>query len=213
MRHRKVANLDVRLEQATPVTIDNPEELIGIWKNVFKNDNPIYLEIGCGKGKFIAAHAEQDPCGNYLAIEGMNEVVVSAMEKAMALPEHNLYLIPRYVDDLDLWFADNELTGIYLNFSDPWPKARHEKRRLTYGPKLVTYYNAVKPGGFIEIKTDNDGLFEYTMGEIEKLGWKPAEYSDDLHASDYSARLITTEYEDKFLGREKNIHYVKIVKE
>jgi tRNA (guanine-N7-)-methyltransferase len=112
-------------------------------------------------------------------------------------------------------FEANQLTGIYLNFSDPWPKARHAKRRLTYRDRLADYAWALKPGGFIEIKTDNDDLFAFTLEEIAEVGklLHVEESSTDLHGSPHrcAAREITTEYEDKFVSKGKNINYVRVV--
>ena len=113
-----------------------------------------------------------------------------------------------YVSDIRDYFADGELEGIYLNFSDPWPKPRHEKRRFTYGNTLLKYKQILKPGGFVAFKTDNEDLFTYSLEEIERLGLQVEELSRDLHASEYGAKTFTTEYEEKFSGKGKNINYV-----
>jgi len=122
----------------------------------------------------------------------------------------NIRFVMDYVADIRDYFEENELDGIYLNFSDPWPKARHAKRRFTYGDTLLKYREILKPGGFVAVKTDNEGLFEFTLEEIERLEIEVLEMSRDLHASDLEAKMFTTEYEDKFHGKGKNINYVKI---
>ena len=108
-------------------------------------------------------------------------------------------------------FDAGQVSGIYLNFSDPWPKARHAKRRLTHRDRLRDYAKVLRPGGFIEIKTDNDDLFDFTLQEIAAAGYEAAEQTRDLHGSGYDSRLTTTEYEDKFSGMGKNINYVKVI--
>ncbi|MFR4797472.1 MAG: tRNA (guanine(46)-N(7))-methyltransferase TrmB, partial [Lentihominibacter sp.] len=112
---------------------------------------------------------------------------------------------------MDEFFDEGQLSGIYLNFSDPWPKARHAKRRLTHRDRLKDYGWALKKGGFIEFKTDNDDLYDFTLEEIDAAGYEIAEQTRDLHSSEYPSKDITTEYEDKFSGRGKNINYVKII--
>ena len=126
----------------------------------------------------------------------------------------NLKFINCFVDHMADFFEEGQLTGIYLNFSDPWPKARHAKRRLTYRERLKDYAWALQPGGFIEIKTDNEGLFAFTLEEIEAVSdiFRTVEMTRDLHNADceFAAKEITTEYEDKFAGAGKNINYVRI---
>lgn len=126
-----------------------------------------------------------------------------------ALP--NIRFMITFVDHMSDFFLPNQLSGVYLNFSDPWPKARHAKRRLTYRGRLSDYAWAVKPGGFIEIKTDNDDLYAFTLDEINAVGYEIAEQTADLHGSEYAARLVMTEYEKRFHGRGKNINYVKVI--
>lgn len=172
----------------------------------------LYMELGCGKGKFINTLAQSDPDSLFLGIEGLDAVLVRGLERAAESRIVNLRFIQAYVADIRDYFADSELDGIYLNFSDPWPKPRHEKRRFTYGDTLLRYRQILKPGGFVAFKTDNEELFEFTLTEIERLGLTIEEMSRDLHGPDctLSAREVTTEYEDKFSGKGKNINYVKI---
>jgi tRNA (guanine-N7-)-methyltransferase len=166
MRQRRVKNLDEKLTALSSHVIENPEELRGRWREVFGNDNPIYLELGCGKGKFISTHAAKYPKRNFIGAEGQPTVILRALEKAEALGGNNLFFICGFIRDVREYFAPGELAGVYLNFSDPWPKSKHGRRRLTYHEKLTAYTEVMREGGFIEIKTDNEGLFEFTLEEI-----------------------------------------------
>ena len=215
MRQRNVKNLEERLENNSSFLIKDPREAKGRWAEIFGNHNPVYLEIGCGKGQFILTHAKNCPDANYIAVEGQANVILRAMEKAEAAGLENLRLFIDFVNDLNDYFEKGELAGVYLNFSDPWPKARHDKRRLTYHKRLENYFQVMGEGGFVEFKTDNEGLFEFTLEEIallEEKGLEMAEMTRDLHAPDctYGSRKVTTEYEDKFHASGKNINYVKI---
>lgn len=181
-------------------------------------DRDLFVEIGCGKGDFLIARALAHPEYDYIGIEGQETVLLRALEKAQQiedgkgkiLSDHLRFscLFVRSMQDL---FDDGSLAGIYLNFSDPWPKARHAKRRLTYRERLKEYVRALKPGGSIEFKTDNDPLFEFTLEEIAACGLAPAEMSRDLHSTDLPARLVMTEYEKKFRSAGKAINYVKVI--
>ncbi len=225
MRQRNIKNLQEKLDMNSSFLIENPKELKGRWHAVFGNDNPICLEIGCGKGRFITSRAMDHPEQNYIAIEGQSNVVLRALQKAEENSIANLRIFITYVSDLKEYFDEGELSTVYLNFSDPWPKARHAKRRLTYRDRLKNYKEVLSPGGFIEFKTDNDGLFDFTLGEIEAVGYRVVEMTRDLHgemsdemfielsgdmsafAADAAAYL--TEYEEKFMVLGKNINYVR----
>lgn len=210
MRHRKVKNLDERIEANKEFLIEDATSYKGRWRELFGNDGRLYLELGCGKGKFITARAMADEAANFIGIEGLDAVIVRGLEKASENEVKNVRYVMEYVKDIRDFFEEGELDGIYLNFSDPWPKARHAKRRLTYGDTLLKYKQVLKPEGFIAFKTDNEGLFDFTMEEIERLGFEIKEMSRDLHNSDLAAKEFTTEYEEKFHGYGKNINYVKI---
>lgn len=209
MRQRNIKNLNEKLDMNSSFLIDNPKECKGKWSDIFVNDNPIYLEIGCGKGQFIMKQAQEFSKCNFIAIEGQSNVVLRALQKAEVNKCKNLRIFIDYVNDLEDYFEKRELSGIFLNFSDPWPKARHAKRRLTYHDRLLNYKKVLTDDGFIQFKTDNDSLFEFTLEEIDEAGLKIIEQSRDLHSSDFEAKNITTEYEDKFSERGKNINYVK----
>ena len=209
MRQRNIKNLDEKLRQNSRFLVEDPAQHKGSWARVFGNDNPIYLEIGCGKGQFIMKRAASCPSAYYIAIEGQSNVALRALEKAQAEGMENLRIFIAYVHDLEDYFEAGELAGIYLNFSDPWPKARHFKRRLTYRQRLLNYKKVLGRDGFVEFKTDNDGLFEFSLEEIQEAGLEITEVTGDLHSEEYESKDFTTEYEDRFSKAGKNINYVK----
>lgn len=209
MRQRTIKNLDEKLELNSSFLIKDPRECKGCWNKVFGNDNPIFLEVGCGKGQFIFKHATSCPEKNFIAVEGQSSVALRVLEKAEENQQQNLRIFIDFVNDLHDYFEEGELAGLYLNFSDPWPKARHAKRRLTYHKRLLNYLEIIKDGGWIEFKTDNDNLFAFTLEEIEEAGLQILEVTEDLHGSDFASKDMTTEYEDKFTATGKNINYVK----
>ena len=217
MRQRNIKNLGEKIEKNSRLLMQNPQEIKGHWAEVFGNDAPIYLEIGCGKGNFITAHALGEPKTNFVACEGQESVVLRALEKAEESEIQNLRIFIDYVKDLGDYFEPGELAGIYLNFSDPWPKARHAKRRLTYRSRLENYKSVLKDGGFVEFKTDNEGLFEFTLEEIAACGYEVVEMTRNLHgakaAGEYAetSRWFMTEYEEKFAGAGKNINFLRFI--
>ena len=215
MRMRKKKHREERLNLCEDYIVNDFEKIKDGVFNLFDNENPIYLEIGCGKGKFITGLAAAFTGRNYIAIEGQSSVVLRALEKAEEQQLGNLRIFIDYVNDLSDYFSHGELSGIYLNFCDPWPKARHAKRRLTYHTRLKNYMQVLGEDGFIEFKTDNDGLFEFTLEEIRTAGLEIAEMTRDLHGGpvgEYSAisRKFMTEYEEKFSSQGKNINFVRI---
>lgn len=210
MRHRKVKNLDARVEATRHYIVPEAKENKGHWRDFFQGnkDARLYMELGCGKGKFLCSRAQADPDAYFVGIEGLDAVLIRGLERADEGRIANIRFVMDYVSDIRDYFEDNELDGIYLNFSDPWPKPRHAKRRFTFGDTLLKYKQILKPGGFVAFKTDNEELFAFTLEEIERLGLHIEEFSRDLHASDYAAKDFTTEYEEKFHGKGKNINYV-----
>lgn len=234
MRQRKVKNLDEKLGALADYIVANPEENKGKWREFFGNNKPIYVEIGCGKGQFISKLAKENRVGNYIAIEGQDSVALRAAEKAKDLTEEtdidNLVVMIKFVNDLTELFENGEIDGIYLNFSDPWPKDRHDKRRLTHRDRIASYIKVLKQGGFIDIKTDNNELFEFTLGEFEALELPFSAWTPDLHGHAAHYRTIspmllgpnehhilkaaeaTTEYEDKFMEQGLPINYLKVEK-
>ena len=211
MRQRKAKNLEEKLRECSEYMITEPEA--GRLDSCFDQDRPLFLEIGCGKGNFIIRKALDNPDKNYIAIEGQETVILRALEKARAVDGGipNLKFMMTFVHSMDEFFTEGQLEGIYLNFSDPWPKAHHAKRRLTYRQRLLDYRWALRAGGFIEFKSDNDQLYDFTLEEIGAAGLEITEESRDLHSSPYESRYTMTEYEEKFRNRGKNINYVKVV--
>lgn len=227
MRQRRLKDLDNRMAAAASYWSSDGEALRGQWVRHLAararaasggrqpegslEDRPLYLEIGCGKGKFLTTLAERQPEAWFLGAEGNESVLLHALEKAEAGEIANIYFYKGYIRDIRDLFAESELDGIYLNFSDPWPKNRHAKRRLTSRGYLEGYADVVRPGGFLAFKTDDDGLFAYSVEMIRQKGYDITELTDDLHASIFAADNIMTEYEERFVDRGKNIHYLKVV--
>lgn len=205
MRLKHIKDADKIINRSTYI-IENPEEYKGLWNKLFNNDNNIEIEIGTGKGKFIIEKALQNPNINFIGIEKYDSPLVGAVKKLEELDINNLRLICYDALTIDNVF-DREISKIYLNFSDPWPKKRHTKRRLTSNRFLEKYDLIFKDTKRIEIKTDNDDLFNYSCESLTKYGYKIIE-KDTNHISD-----ITTEYEDKFRSIGKNINYISVVKE
>ncbi len=211
MRQRKIKDLDNKIKSLSGHLADKDNK--GKWRESFgAQDNcGLFSEIGCGKGRFITQLACDNPQNFYVGIEGHESVILRSLEKAEEMQLRNVLFIPEYIIDVRDIFDDNELDGIYLNFSDPWPKARHEKRRLTHRNFLKAYTQVIKPGGFIQLKTDNDGLFEFTLEEIEACGLTVSEMTWDLHSTDFKAKDTVTEYEERFINRSTPIKYIRII--
>lgn len=199
MRMRKKKNLDVRFAACADVMAFEPKEKRGKWRALFGNDNPIHLEIGCGKGRFAIGMAEQHPDVNFIAVEREEGALIMAAERCQQHPLPNLRFVSFDAAELREVFAPGEVDRIYLNFSDPWPKDRHAKRRLESRQFLARYNQILKKDGTIEFKTDNRALFDFALEEVEAAGWTLNEKTFDLHAD---ARLnegnVMTEYEERF---------------
>lgn len=205
MRLKHIKDADKIINKSAYI-IENPEEYKGKWNKLFNNENNIEIEIGTGKGKFIIEQAIQNPNINFIGIEKYDSPLVSAVKKLEELDINNLRLICYDALNIENIF-DKEISKIYLNFSDPWPKKRHTKRRLTSDRFLEKYDLIFKDTKRIEMKTDNDDLFEYSCESLTNYGYKIIE-KDTNHISD-----ITTEYEDKFRNIGKNINYINVVKD
>lgn len=205
MRLKHIKDADKIINKSNYI-IENPEEYKGKWNKLFNNDNNIEIEIGTGKGKFIIEKALQNSNINFIGIEKYDSPLVSAVKKLEELDINNLRLICYDAFTIDNIF-DKEISKIYLNFSDPWPKKRHTKRRLTSSRFLEKYDLIFKDTKMIEMKTDNDDLFDYSCESFGEYGYKIVS-KDTNHISD-----ITTEYEDKFRSIGKNINYISVVKD
>ena len=194
MRIRNVKNKEEILKNSKYL-IDNPTEYIGKWNELFKNDNPIYIEIGMGKGKFIRENAKKYKNINFIGIERQNSILAKSVQK---LDEDipNLLIIRMNALIIDEVFS-NEIDRIYLNFSDPWPKVRHHSRRLTSNIFLDKYDSVFKDEKQIYLRTDNKDLFTYSIETLSNHDYYINNVSLDLH-NDSEEELITTEYEDKF---------------
>ena len=191
---------------ANDYVIKNEAEKKGIWNQVFGNDHPIHVEIGMGKGTFITTLAQQNPDINYIGIEKYSSVLIRAIAKQEELALPNLYFIrmeAEYVADV---FAPEEVERIYLNFSDPWPKDRHAKRRLTSKEFLARYDRILAKEGLVIFKTDNRSLFEFSLEQIPEAGWTLVDHTYNLHNSEFAEGNIMTEYEMKFVAEGKPIY-------
>ncbi len=210
MRLKHVKNAEERIKKGT-YYIELPEEYKGTWNKIFKNNNPIHLEIGMGKGDFIIEKALSNPNINFIGLEKYDSVIVRAIEKSNELELSNLKLIRIDARKIEEVFA-KEIDTIYLNFSDPWPKDRHAKRRLTSPNFLEKYDHIFKDIPHIIMKTDNDGLFNYSKESLINYGYTINEVSDDLYNSNYLDGNIQTEYEKKFVSKGIKINYLNAVK-
>ena len=206
MRLRRIKNIEEKIKKYEGLIVFDCENNKGKWKKSFGNDNPIYLEIGMGKGKFILKHAMTNPDINYIGCEISDSVIYKAAEKAEGVS--NLLMINKDASLLNDIFEEKEISKIFLNFSDPWPKSRHAKRRLTSERFLSIYKKLLGVDGVVEMKTDNRKLFEYSLTKFNEAGWVFEELSLDLHQD--KEDIITTEYEDKFVGLGQVIYFVKV---
>jgi len=205
LRKDKTAN-EVVLENPNLV-IKNFEEKINNWKKIYKREK-IYLEIGMGKGKFIIEHALKNKDILFVGLEREATVLVKALKKAKSLGIDNLVFLNEDAANIKTFFGNKEIDKIYLNFSDPWPKKRHTKRRLTSETFLMDYNFILNEDSDIELKTDNSKLFAYTVVTLNNYNMEFLDLSVDLHNE--REDVITTEYEDKFLKNNKPIYFLKV---
>ncbi|MBR4150035.1 MAG: nucleoside triphosphate pyrophosphohydrolase [Firmicutes bacterium] len=209
MRHRGVKGKEAVFAECAEFLVTDPAALKGRWAERFGNAAPLRIEIGSGKGQFICAQAELHPDVNFIACEGLPDVYVRILEKIRDRGLRNVRVIGAWITDPCECFADGEADAVFINFCDPWPKARHEKRRLTNRRLLASYVKIMGGSGTVAFKTDNDDLFEWSLGEIQACGLKVLELSRDLENSPYAKNNVMTEYEEKFASSGKTINYVK----
>ena len=204
MRLRHIPGAEKQIEEST-FAIQEPEQKKGCWAEVFGNENPIHIEVGMGKGKFLMELAQQNPDINYVGIEMYSSVLLKAIQKRETLELTNICFMCVDARKLADIFKKGEVAKIYLNFSDPWPKDRHAKRRLTSPQFMAVYDQILCPEGKVEFKTDNRGLFDYSLEAIPEAGWEIEMHTFDLHHSEYAQGNVMTEYETKFSGEGKPI--------
>lgn len=204
MRLRHIPGAEQMIEES-PYVIQKPEERKGKWHEVFGNHNPIHIEVGMGKGKFIMELARTNPEVNYIGIERYSTVMLKALQKREQLQLSNIYFMCVDAKNMAEIFEPGEVARIYLNFSDPWPKDRHAKRRLTSPQFMEVYDKILSRDGRVEFKTDNRGLFDYSLESVPEAGWKILESTFDLHHSEMAEGNVMTEYETKFAAAGKPI--------
>lgn len=209
MRLRNIPGADDVIERH-PIVVKQEKDYKGKWKEVFGNTNPIHIEIGMGKGQFLLTLAKRNPHINYVGIERYSSVLLRATEKFDTeefCELKNVRFICMDAMELPEVFESGEIGKIYLNFSDPWPKARHARRRLTSIQFLAQYEKVLVRGGNVEFKTDNRLLFEFSLEQVEEAGWTLLGHTFDLH---HDAKMnegnVMTEYEEKFSGMGNPIH-------
>lgn len=192
--------------------VQEAETQRGQWKAVFENENPVHIEIGMGKGQFIMELARRNPDINYVGIEKYSSVLIRAIEKRSQEDLPNLLFVRMDAEHIAEVFGEEEVDRIYLNFSDPWPKDRHAKRRLTSKEFLARYDQCLKKDGYIQFKTDNRPLFDFTLEQAAEANWQTNEVSYDLHHSEYVEGNIMTEYEERFSAQGNPIHRVVLTR-
>ncbi len=212
MRVKKKKHGTERLVACADVVITDLTLCGGNPKNFFDNDNPVMLEIGCGKGDFVVGMAKMYPEYNFLALERISDVLVTAAEKVKNSDLTNVKVSCADAKDLSEYFSEGSIDTVFLNFSDPWHKARHYKRRLTYRDFLEIYKRILKPFGRICFKTDNRPLFDFSLEEFKESDLSLEKLTYDLHNSEYADGNVMTEYERRFSALGTPINRVEAVK-
>ncbi len=201
--------LDTMIENQH-IVVFKPEELKGKWKHYFKNSYPIHVELGTGKGQFIVRNAKRNPETNYIGIDSKNEVLYMALKKALKERVTNVKLLPFNIESINEVFDKDEIDRLFINFPDPWPKARHAKRRLTNTRFLEKYKNFLKDNSQIILKTDNKPFFDYSIEEFGMSGINIVNITFDL-AKEKDPENILTEYEQKFMEKGVKINRLKSI--
>ena len=204
MRMRKKKNLIPRMERCGDFLIRDPYDRRGTWRELMPTARELRLELGCGKGRFTAGTAAAEPDVLFIAVEMVPDAMVVAMERCVNAGLTNVYFVDANADQLPYFFAPGEIDRLYLNFSDPWPSNRHAKRRLTHGNFLKLYRQVLKMGGQIHFKTDNQGLFEFSVEEIPNFGFTLSEVTRNLH--EHGPVGVMTDYEAKFYEQGQPIN-------
>ena len=216
MRMRKKKNGEARLFACRELITEFPASPMSEpWLVMGRAESPVFLEIGAGKGGFACEMARRNPDACYFAIEKVSDCVVIAAEKALSLREEgrdNLRFIVDTADNLTEIFEKGTVDRIFLNFSDPWSKKGYAKRRLTHRRYLSVYFNLLKDGGVLRFKTDNVGLFDFSLEEIEAMGLACSKLTRDLHSSEYNEGNVMTEYETAFSEAGMKINMLEVTK-
>lgn len=213
MRARKKKHGAERIAACSALLIEHPETLNGDPGAAFPERRPVHLEIGCGKGNFACGMAAAHPEINLIAMERVADVACLALEKARDCADtrpDNLRFLIGNAEAITEWFAPHSIDCIYLNFSDPWPKKGHAKRRLTHRLFLERYRQVLAPGGMLRFKTDNVGLFDFSLEEFEAAGLTVSDLTRDLHHSPQNEGNVMTEYEKNFSEKGFPIHAVTV---
>lgn len=211
MRPRNKKHLEERFDKCSRLVAADPCMLKGGWRTLFPHtDAPLHLEIGCGKGAFITGMAAAHPEINFIAMECVKNIIVTALEKTDQSALENIRFIHGNAELLTTFFAPGEISRIYLNFSDPWPRKKQAKHRLTHTAFLARYRAVLADGGSVVQKTDNRALFDFSVESFTEAGWRLSDVTYDLHGPETPAEIITqniiTEYESRFLEAGLPIH-------
>ena len=209
MRMRKMKNLEPRTERCAAIRIAEPAEKKGTWRSLKPDATALWVEVGCGKGKFTAETAAANPDVLLIAVERCREAMVVAMEKAQAMGLTNVFYIDMDVEKIEEIFAPGEIDRLFINFPDPWPRKKNAKRRLTYRTFLDKYCRVIKEGGEIHYKTDNAPLFEFSVEEFAACGLQVNNLTRNLH--EHGIVGIMTGYEEKFHALGTPINRCEVV--
>lgn len=209
MRMRKKPNLEPRMAACAPWQIQDPAAQKGDWRSLKPDCAALWVEIGCGKGKFTVETAQANPDVLLIAIERCREAMVMAMEKAKAMNLHNVFFVDMDAALMEGCFTPGEIDRLFINFPDPWPRSKNAKRRLTYHTFLKMYTRVMKDGGEIHFKTDNAGLFEFSLEEFALCGLEVRNLTHNLHENGPVG--IMTGYEEKFYALGTPIHRCEII--
>jgi tRNA (guanine-N7-)-methyltransferase len=199
----------IELLTSHTLSVTDYEAQKGNWKKLFGNSHPLFVELGTGKGQFLANASTTYPNINWIGVEKIQEPLLLAARKGEETENTNVRYLWLDILKLHEAFAPGEVDRFYLHFSDPWPKTRHYKRRLTYRDFLKVYQTLLSPEGDLILKTDSKNLYEFSVEELQETGWKIIEQSNDLHQSQWAETNITTEYEEKFAGLGMPIYYLR----
>lgn len=205
MRLRRIPGTKEKLAATGDILVKNPSAHRGRWQSYFAAPAPLHLEIGCGRGLFITTAAQQDPQHNYIGLELREEMIAESIQRLDGDTPGNLCFLWQDASLLSETFAPGEVEKIYLNFSDPWPKKRHAKRRLTHPNFLQHYQQVLPPGGLLQLKTDSLSLFDFSLDTLQQQGWRIVEQDRAYHLT-IDPDNILTEYEMRFRRQGKELY-------